>query len=74
MSQNTGYTQDGLTSLLAHLPHVEQLQVVTTHPFFTGACPECQHLFGQQPMLNTSPWDCPQCGWCDYAWGVASEP
>ena len=44
----------------------EQLEILDTHPFFTGVCPNCGHRFDK----NNSPavhWDCPnpECGWID---------
>lgn len=43
---------------------VEQLELLDTHPLFTGRCPECE-----RPMEETDPprihWDCEACGWKD---------
>lgn len=53
-----------LTQFLAHLTKSEQLQVMMTHPFFTGCCPDCGHEFVQMepPMQH---WNCERCGWAD---------
>jgi ribosomal protein L37AE/L43A len=55
-----------LTQFLAHLSKAEQLQVMMTHPFFTGCCPNCGHDF---PRSELSPqhWHCRHCGWLDLA-------
>lgn len=44
--------------------NIEDLRVLRHHPFFTGICPNCQHLF---PPSGSPPayWDCPKCGWRD---------
>ena len=42
----------------------EQLELLDTHPLFTGRCPRCE-----MPLLQTDPprvhWDCGRCGWMD---------
>lgn len=42
----------------------EQLEILDTHPFFTGKCPQCSYQFDQKspPAVH---WDCPQCNWVD---------
>ena len=44
----------------------EQLEILDTHPFFTGVCPKCGHRFDKSnpPKVH---WDCPNpdCGWVD---------
>ena len=42
----------------------EQLQILDSHPIFTGFCPKCGHEFDRDnlPLIH---WDCPACGWID---------
>jgi hypothetical protein len=42
----------------------EKLELLDTHPLFTGRCPQCSHPF---PQSKTPPmhWDCAECGWMD---------
>ena len=42
----------------------EQLEILDTHPFFTGVCPKCGHQFDKNnpPVVH---WNCPSCGWDD---------
>lgn len=42
----------------------QQLEILETHPLFTGVCPECGYKFDESnpPLVH---WDCPQCGWVD---------
>ena len=44
----------------------QQLELLDTHPLFTGRCPRCERLF---PQYETPPvhWDCSACGWMDDA-------
>ena len=44
----------------------QQLELLDTHPLFTGRCPQCELPF---PKYETSPihWDCSACGWMDDA-------
>jgi hypothetical protein len=53
-----------VADFLAQARNVEDLRVLTTHPFFTGICPHCGHSF---PQLSSPPmyWDCSDCGWQD---------
>ena len=42
----------------------EKLELLDTHPLFTGVCPECRYRFPKDnPRLVH--WDCPECGWVD---------
>ncbi len=43
----------------------EQLEILNTHPFFTGICPQCRHKFEQDNLPVH--FDCPnaECGWID---------
>ena len=42
----------------------EQLEILDSHPLFTGVCPQCGHSFDRAvpPLVH---WDCPGCGWVD---------
>ncbi|QGZ91848.1 hypothetical protein [Microcystis aeruginosa] len=40
----------------------EQEKILDTHPFFTGICPDCKHIFTTSPAPR-EPWQCPECGW-----------
>lgn len=42
----------------------EQLDLLDSHPMFTGRCPQCEVTF---PRYDKPPvhWDCPACGWVD---------
>lgn len=46
------------------LTTAERLELLDTHPLFTGRCPECE-----TPIRETDPprvhWDCDFCGWAD---------
>ena len=43
---------------------VQRLELLDSHPLFTGRCPNCE-----MPLLQTDPprvhWDCEYCGWVD---------
>ena len=41
----------------------EQLEILDTHPFFTGVCPQCGHKFDRSNP--TTVWNCPNCDWID---------
>ena len=43
---------------------LQQLELLDTHPLFTGRCPQCEMTY---PQYETPPvhWDCPECGWMD---------
>ena len=42
----------------------EQMELLDTHPLFTGRCPNCE-----RPLIQTDPprvhWDCEYCSWPD---------
>ncbi len=42
----------------------QQLELLDTHPLFTGRCPRCEMTY---PQYETPPvhWDCSACGWMD---------
>ena len=42
----------------------QQLQILDSHPFFTGVCPNCGYKFDKKnpPKVH---WDCPVCDWMD---------
>jgi hypothetical protein len=42
----------------------EQLELIDTHPLFTGKCPRCGHLFPRDSPPEVH-WDCPDCNWVD---------
>lgn len=46
-----------------HWTPEEQLDLLDTHPMFTGKCPECNRQYSQaeRPIVH---WDC-ECGWSD---------
>lgn len=43
---------------------IEQLEILDSHPYFTGFCPNCKYHFDltNPPLVH---WDCPNCGWID---------
>jgi hypothetical protein len=50
--------------VLSQLNYFEQIQVITTHPFFTGQCPQCKQklaLVARTPGKSA----CPACDWTD---------
>lgn len=44
----------------------EQLEILDTHPLFTGKCPQCRYQFERDYTARVH-WDCPECGWIDDA-------
>jgi hypothetical protein len=52
--------------LLEHRPSQltpeQQLEILDTHPLFTGKCPSGGHEFENYPPIH---WDCPVCSWAD---------
>jgi len=42
----------------------QQLELLDTHPLFTGRCPQCEMTYPQYEMPPIH-WDCPECGWMD---------
>jgi len=47
-----------------YLTPEEKVELLDTHPMFTGRCPQCEIPYPQfeQPPVH---WDCDQCGWLD---------
>lgn len=47
-----------------YLSTEERLEILDTHPLFTGKCPECGFVFAEAPEIH---WDCPnpECDWLD---------
>ncbi|MBP0022208.1 MAG: hypothetical protein J7647_32210 [Cyanobacteria bacterium SBLK] len=62
-----GYSWYG-DELVSHAPPrytpEQQLELLDTHPFFTGICPQCGHKFDRDNLPRVH-WDCPSCGWMD---------
>ena len=46
----------------SRLTNEQRLEILDTHPLFTGKCPSCGHKFENYPLIH---WDCPNCGWID---------
>lgn len=42
----------------------EQMDLLDTHPMFTGKCPQCNAEFDRDYTARVH-WDCPECGWID---------
>lgn len=42
----------------------EQMELLDTHPMFTGKCPSCGALFDRDYTARVH-WDCLECGWMD---------
>ena len=40
----------------------ERLEILSTHPIFTGACPACGSAIAGEDLVH---WDCAVCGWMD---------
>ena len=42
----------------------QKLEMLNTHPLFTGRCPQCEMTY---PQYETPPvhWHCSECGWMD---------
>jgi hypothetical protein len=43
----------------------EQLELLDTHPLFTGKCPQCGYQFERDYTACCVHWDCSECGWMD---------
>lgn len=42
----------------------ELMELLDTHPLFTGYCPRCNYQF-ERKFRSVVHWDCPNCGWVD---------
>lgn len=40
----------------------QQLELIDTHPMFTGKCPQCETEFDRDYTARVH-WHCPECGW-----------
>ncbi len=47
-----------------HWTREEQLELLDTHPLFTGKCLKCGYQFSPDNPPEVH-WDCPKCGWVD---------
>jgi hypothetical protein len=61
----TGYSYyDGhLVRNQSRYTRSEQWEILNTHPFFTGLCPQCRYRFEEDNLPVH--FDCPSCGWVD---------
>ena len=46
------------------LTQQQQLELLDTHPMFTGKCPQCGYEFDRDWSARVH-WDCAECGWMD---------
>jgi hypothetical protein len=56
------YGDELIPNRLCRYTREEQEKILDNHPFFTGICPDCKHIFITSPAF-ASPWQCPECGW-----------
>lgn len=58
------YGDDLVLEPTQRLTQAQRLELLDSHPLFTGRCPNCE-----MPLLQTEPprvhWDCEHCGWVD---------
>ncbi|WP_315876959.1 hypothetical protein [Acaryochloris sp. 'Moss Beach'] len=47
---------------VGYLTSVERIEVLESHPYFTGICPKCGASFGDSRPVH---YDCERCGWMD---------
>jgi predicted RNA-binding Zn-ribbon protein involved in translation (DUF1610 family) len=45
-----------------YLTTAERLEMLNTHPFFTGICPKCGETIAGAALVD---YDCEGCGWRD---------
>jgi len=45
------------------LTRSQQWEILNTHPFFTGKCSQCNHVYNQPSEPNSISWSCPVCNW-----------
>jgi hypothetical protein len=58
------YGDNLIPNRLCRYTREEQEKILDNHPFFTGSCPNCSHLFTTSPPPHT-PWVCPECKWSE---------
>jgi predicted RNA-binding Zn-ribbon protein involved in translation (DUF1610 family) len=58
----TYYNGELILDSPAYLTTAERLELIATHPLFTGECPSCGSTFAGAPAVH---WDCPNCVWVD---------
>jgi predicted RNA-binding Zn-ribbon protein involved in translation (DUF1610 family) len=58
------YNGEEIAQPTRQLTREEQLQLLDTHPLFTGKCPECGYTFDRDYTCRIH-YDCPECGWMD---------
>jgi hypothetical protein len=56
------YNEERVLQPEHYLTTEERLEILETHPFFTGVCPECGADISD---LNLVHYDCELCGWKD---------
>ncbi|HEY9737569.1 MAG TPA: hypothetical protein V6D06_14845 [Trichocoleus sp.] len=66
----TTYNGDRIPEVQQQLTPEQQLQLLDTHPLFTGRCPNCEMTL-LEPQLSSGRWEC-SCGW-SWADSDASE-
>lgn len=58
------YAGELILEPIQRLTNAQRLELLDTHPLFTGRCPSCE-----MPVHETQPprvhWDCEHCGWVD---------
>jgi hypothetical protein len=47
-----------------HRTQQQQLELLDTHPLFTGKCPQCGYEFDRDWSARVH-WDCSECDWMD---------
>jgi hypothetical protein len=60
----TYYNGELIVQPLQRWTREEQLELLDTHPFFTGVCPSCGYRFPLDNLPDVH-WDCPSCRWVD---------
>ena len=62
--ERTFYNGEEIRQPQRRLTREEQLQLLDTHPLFTGKCPACGSTFDRDYTARVH-WDCAECGWVD---------
>lgn len=65
------YGDELIPDRLCRYTREEQEKILDTHPFFTGVCPDCQHIFTSSPTPRDI-WQCPECGGWESDWHYAT--